>query len=213
MKHLFLYKEFNSDIKVNSYVDLINLLEKYNINLDKWGTGGFKTVKHLWNEIQDNECILSEKDGKLFRDVNFVGAKIIYKKDGKNYRLWEDRAIFKDGRIRVRQILYSMAEKFKANESPVDSLIRGMEEELGIILEENQFAHYNTNRFEDNGDYPGIYSFHNGYEYVIMLNDKQFVSDGYVEKQKDKTIYFVWREMLPKKSGYYPMRLGTDKSF
>lgn len=208
---LFEYKENPTEIVVNSYDELLNLLKEYNIPLEKWGTGGFKTVEHLWGEIEDEECTLTEKDGQLNRDVDFVGTRIIYKKDGKNYRLWEDRAEFKDGRIRIRPIPHSMAEKFKHGEDPVPALIRGMEEELGIKLNKNQFAFYNKDRFENNGDYPGIRSYHNGYYYFIVLNDEQFNPDGYIENQKDKTIYFVWRELKPRAAGHYPMPLGADK--
>jgi hypothetical protein len=212
MKHLLTYNIFESSLSgINSYEELLSLLKKYNIPLEKWGTGVYKTPKHLWKELQEKECVLSERDGKLYRDVDFVGARILYKKDGVNYRLWEDRAKVKDGRIRIRPIEHSMAEKFKSGENPINSLIRGMEEELGIKLKDNQFTYYNKDRFENNGDYPGIHSFHNGYFYLITLTDSQFNPEGYVEKQSDKTIYFVWRKVEPKIAGYYPLPLGSDK--
>ena len=117
MKHIMSFKIFESNntslIEVNSYDELLDLLESFNIPLEKWGTGGLKTVEHLWKELQEKECILKEVDGELIREVVFVGARILYTKDGNHYRLWEDRAEFKDGRIRIRPIPHSMAEKFK----------------------------------------------------------------------------------------------------
>jgi len=215
MKYLLSYNIFesNKEITVNSYEELESLLNEYKIPLNKWGTSGFKTVKHLWNEILEEECVLSEVNGKLHRNVDFVGARIIYKRDGILYRIWEDRAIFKDGRIRVRQIKHSMAEKFKSGEDPIDALIRGMKEELGIELSKNQFVFYNADKIENNEDYPGIFSFHKGYYYLITFNDEQFNPEGYVEKQKDKTIYFVWRKLAPKSLGHYPIPLGKDSAF
>ena len=218
MKYLISFNIFElqthtNNLEINSKDELISLLEEFNIPLQKWGTEGYKTINHLWNELLDKECVLSEKDGKLIRDVEFVGAKIIYKKDGVNYRLWEDRAVFNDGRIRIRQIPHSMAEKFKSGENPKDALIRGLEEELGIEINNNQFVYYDKNRFENNGDYPGIHSFHNGYYYFIPLNDKQFNPKGYIEKQKDKTNYFVWRKVEKKRLGHYPLPLGSENAF
>ncbi len=49
MKYLLSYNELktsSNNITVNSYEELLSLLKKYNIPLEKWGTGGFKTPKH-----------------------------------------------------------------------------------------------------------------------------------------------------------------------
>ena len=218
MKYLKTYNQMfefvnnDKDIQVESYEDLLDLLNEYNIDLEMYGTGIFKTVKHLWNELKEGECVLSDVNGKLNRNVDFIGAKVMYKRDGVNYRLWEDRAEFKDGRVRIRPIEHSMAEKFKRGENPKDVLVRGMKEELSIELRKNQFTFYNKERIEENGDYPGIDSYHNGLYYMILLYDDQF-KPQYIEHQKDKTIYYVWREMKPKSAGHYPMPIGSDKVF
>jgi len=209
MKYLIKFENYKQEI--NFYEDLISSLKEYNIPLEKWGTGKYKTTQHLWNELVEEECVLTFNDGKIYREVEFVGAKILYKYNGKNYRLWEDRAIFKDGRTRIRPINFSMAEKFHNGEKPEQALIRGMKEELGIKLNKNQFTFYNKNRFEENSDYPGIISHHTGYEYLIKLTDEQFNRNGYVEKQKDKEIHFVWREVKQRIKGHYPLPLGSDK--
>lgn len=218
MKYLFTYNIFelntySNKITVNSYDELIQLLNQYNIPLNKWGTEGYKTPKHLWKELQEEECELSDKNGVLIRQVQFVGAKIMCKLNGKNYRLWEDRAVFKDGRIRIRPIQQSMAEKFKSGEDQYEALIRGLKEELNIEMEKNQFIYYNKETIEENGDYPGIRSYHTGYYYMGFLTKDQFKAEGYIEHQKDKDMYFVWREMKKKPSGYYPLPLSGDKAF
>jgi len=209
MKHLELYENFlneyvnikkekmNEDdiLDIKSLEELYSVLEQYNISLDEWSTGPYKSVEHLWNEIEEEECVIFGTNGTLHREVNFVGAKIIYNDGETKYKLLEDKAIFKDGRKRVRDIWYSMAEKFKFNEDPKEALIRGMKEELDIDVDESQFVEYNKVYFPSDGDYPGLESFHTGFGFLVTLNDEQYDSDGYIEHQSDKDIYFKWVEI------------------
>ena len=171
MKYLNKYKDFlyeysnfpiekldNDDkLEIKSLEELYSILEKFNIDISKWSTGPYKSVEHLWNEIKEGECILYNHNSELRREVNFVGAKIIYKDENNiKYYLYEEKAVFKDGRTRVRKIWYSMAEKFKFGEKPKKALIRGMKEELNIDVNSNQFVFYNKIYFPSDGDYPGI---------------------------------------------------------
>jgi hypothetical protein len=179
----------------NEYLDFLDYLKKFNVPVELYGTGGFKTVNHLFNEIKEGETVLTEKDGKLIREVNFVGARIIYKKEGSWIHLYEEKQIFKDGRVRRRNLPYSMAEKFKLGEEPKKVLIRGMKEEIDLNITNDQFNYFNKLRFEDNSDYPGITSFHTGYEFLVVLKDNQYVEEGYIERQSDKDVYFKWKSL------------------
>ena len=88
---------------------------------------------------------------------------------------------------------YSAAEKFKSGEDPKEVIVRGMKEELNLDITKDQFAFYNKKEIENNDDYPGIKSFHIGYEFLVVLNDDQFLERGYIERQVDKDVYFTWR--------------------
>ena len=88
-----------------------------------------------------------------------------------------------------------MAEKFKLGEEPKKVLIRGMKEEIDLNITNDQFNYFNKLRFEDNSDYPGITSFHTGYEFLVVLKDNQYVEEGYVERQSDKDVYFKWKSL------------------
>ena len=194
MKYLNLFENFFSNIaNDDTDDDLMYKLNKYDVPLDIWGTKGYKTLDHLKDEIEEGETILTEENGELVRRVVFVGGRVIYKKDGVNYRLYESKQVFKDGRVRKRNLPYSIAEKFKSGENHEDSIIRGMEEELGVKVNKNQFAFYNKVEIENNADYPGIRSYHTGYEYLVILNENQYNKEGYIERQKDKDVYFEWR--------------------
>jgi len=182
-------------IKVNSLKELYTLLEKHNIDLSIWSTGPYKSVEHLWKELEEGECQLYNFENAIRREVNFVGAKIIYIDGNKKYKLAEDKAIFKDGRVRERNIWYSMAEKFKFGEDPKEAFIRGMKEELNIDVNDEQFFNFNKIYFPSDGDYPGINSFHTGYGFFIVFNEEQYDKNGYIEHQEDKDIYFNWKEI------------------
>ena len=108
-------EKFNKEIKnINEsnlildddYLNFLDYLKEFNIPIDTYGTGKFKTVGHLFNEIKEGETVLTEKDGKLTRKVYFVGARIIFKdKDsGKWLHLYEEKQVFKDGRVRRRDL-------------------------------------------------------------------------------------------------------------
>jgi hypothetical protein len=190
----------NESIEVpTDYIDFRDYLVSHGVPVDKYGTDGYKTVGHLYNEVKEGETVLTEEDGGLVRRVEFVGAKVIYKAPGGTLWLYEAKQVFKDGRTRVRDNMpYSAAEKFKAGEDLNEVLVRGMEEELGIQVDPSQFAFYNKKEVENNDDYPGIRSFHVGHEYIVNLNKEQYKPEGYIERQDDKDVYFEWRPISVK---------------
>jgi len=202
MKNLKLFNEYshsviNENVIIpNSYLEFLDMLKKFNINTSLYGTGTFKTLGHLYHEIEEGETNLSEENGGLVRKVEFVGARILYKLDGKWIRLYEAKQVFKDGRVRERKNMpYSAAEKFKSGEDHKEVLVRGIKEELGLDIKNDQFSFYNKKQIENNDDYPGIKSFHIGYEYLVILNNEQYNPEGYIENQVDKSVYFEWREI------------------
>lgn len=198
MSRILFFDQFDrvneSVIIPQEYIDFLGMLKKMGVPTELYGTGKYKTVGHLWQEIKEGETVLEVDGDQLIRRVQFVGVRILYKKDGQWIRLYEDRQVFKDGRVRRRvNMPYSAAEKFKSGEDPKEVIVRGIEEELKIKISESQFAFYNKIEFENNDDYPGIRSFHAGHEYLVILNDEQFKEEGYVESQIDKDVYFIWK--------------------
>lgn len=181
------------------YIDFRDYLVSHGVPVEQYGTKGFKTVDHLYKEVEEGETVLTEEEGGLVRRVEFVGARVIYRAAEGTLRLYEAKQVFKDGRTRVRENMpYSAAEKFKAGEDPKEVLIRGMEEELGLQVDPSQFAFYNRKEVENNDDYPGIRSFHVGHEFVVNLREDQFVAEGYVERQADKDVHFEWMPISKK---------------
>ena len=169
-----LYEEYTEPIPTKDYMEFVDMLKTFDIPLDEYGTGTYKTIGHLFAEIGEGETELTDEDGKLIRRVSFVGARVIYKLDGKWMRLYEDKQVFKDGRVRRRTHMpYSAAEKFKTGEDPKEVIVRGVKEELGLDITKDQFSFYNERSAENNDDYPGIISYHTGHEFLVVLNDEQ----------------------------------------
>jgi len=195
MKYLKLYEDFNlSDIPDMS--ELINKLKEYKLPIEQWGTGESKTIEHLWNELTTKECSIVDEGGYLVRYVEFVGVDVFYKdKKGDIYILQEDRQEFKDGRVRKRDMISSVSEKMKSGEDPLESALRGVEEEIGISLSSSDLTPLrNISKNAGSQSYPGLTSKYNGYKFTCFINDEQFKPDGYVEVQKDKSTFFKWQK-------------------
>ena len=189
MKHLKLFENFNS---VSSVKELSDKLKEYSIPINQYGVGQSKTIQHLFNELQEWECRIEDENGILVRYIDFVGVKVFY----KDLFLKEDRQEFKDGRVRRRDIKASVAEKMKPNEDPMESVIRGMEEELKIKVDPSQIKSTKPLSYSQSSkSYPGLETKYNEYPFICHLNDKQFKSDGYIEVQKDKSTFFKWIKM------------------
>jgi hypothetical protein len=172
-------------------------LESAGIDLSEWGEGQTKTLTHLQREIENGETVLitSEK-GELLRRVVVSSADIFYfSPAGKKYRLKEDKQVFKDGRERKRDLKQAVSEKVKLNEDPKNTIIRGMREELGIEGEISLTETGIDEQLLSSFSYPGLQSQYIRHKFETILTDQQFKFDGYIEKQEDKSTYFVWEEV------------------
>ena len=192
MKHLILFENYHQnpmDLK-----SLEEYLLRFKIPLEKWGKGYAKTLTHLFKEIESGECTISEEKGNLLREIEFVMCEMFYH-DGKNlFKLIEEKQVFNDGRARIRDKESSVSEKMMVGEDPLESLIRGVQEELGIILDKSQIEEEgDVEKTEASQSFPGLITKYNGHNFTCFLNVDQYDPKGYVEIQKDKSTYFIWQ--------------------
>jgi hypothetical protein len=179
---------------------LINLLTKYNIPIESWGTGEAKTIEHLLREIDSGETILVEntESQELIRKFSFLSITIFCTNNGTTYRLHEAKQIFTDGRTRERKLDSSMGEKIKPAETDItESIGKALNEELGIHedfeIRSDEITH--STKEADSRSYPGLKSLRERFDAVVEIKPSQFNPDGYTEVSQDKTTYFAWEKV------------------
>lgn len=177
---------------------LENQLNNSGIDTSTWGQGTAKNINDLQKEINSGECVLdTDVYGNLFRKVSVASVHIYYTdEDGKKFKLIESKQVFKDGRERVRRLDRSVSEKLKLNESAEDGALRGIKEELGILTEIvlNKLD-IQTEKMLSPYSYPNLRSEYTTHHFDCNLNNNQFDSNGYIERQDNLTTYFIWEEV------------------
>lgn len=191
MRFIKLFENFEQQF--NTVVDLENYLRKFSVPISQWGTGKAKTIEDLFDEVINKECFLIEDGESLHRTIEFVGIKVYYKDEGSIYKLVEDRQEFNDGRVRKRKMPTSVAEKMTFGESPTVAAIRGIKEELGIIISASQLKDKSELVYSGSSmSYPGLIAKYKGHEFTCFITKSQFNPDGYIEVQKRKKTFFKW---------------------
>ena len=184
---------------INNHTELEEILTKYNIDPTEYGKNKAKTLDHLLKEILDFETILYDLEGKLVRVLTLSTAKVYYKQEGSDavLELREDKQVFKDGRMRVRNLDPSISEKFKMGENEKDCILRALVEELGMHLDSPYEIEYLRMDKEENlsPSYPGLLSIYHLHRFNITIPEIEYNKEGYMEKQKDKTTYFSWKKI------------------
>lgn len=176
---------------------LESFLRKRGVPVDTWGHGTAKTLDHLLHELDAGESTLTATDGVLTRSA--AGCLVnVYYFDGTNaWLLREDRQVFTDGREKKRPDLAgSVGEKLKPGEDPSRGVERALCEELGILealpLIERPGS---TKGPKPSVSFPGITTVYTNHCFDVILPTRHFRPKGYVERQDDKTTYFVWDQI------------------
>lgn len=171
-------------------------LQNNGIDLSKWGQGDAKTVEQLFEEIEEGETeLIKDIDGKLVRKVLCVGADIYYTDGDKTFRLKEEKQMFADGRVRVRDFGRAVSEKMKFGEYSHDAMVRGIQEELGISSNVSLQEIETVVETKDSPSYPGLTSNYVVDVFKVELVPRQYKPEGYVEERDGLTTYFVWEQI------------------
>jgi hypothetical protein len=146
---------------------------------------------------QENQPSLNETGNWcglcLFRGPIFSTSRRM----GKFSSLWKiARSSRKANANAVEIFPWSLIEKRKRDENPEDSIRRGIREELGI------HDGYTLKRLDQVTDemrpsisYPGTYIVVMAYNFEADLTTAVYHPEGYIEAQRDKTTYFIWKNV------------------
>jgi len=178
-------------------MDLRSILVDSGIDLSKWGTGRAKTLSQLEKEVFFGETrLLKDVDGKLIRRIRICNAQIYYtNQDGVIYILRQAEQVLPDGRKRMRQFENSLSEKCQFDETPGDTIVRGLLEELtitnllSIILVDERIE------VVEPDSYPGLVTEYTIYEYKIELSSNEYKSEGYSKNERGLINTFFWKKL------------------
>ena len=172
---------------------LITLLSENNVDPSPFGQGEAKTLAHLLKEVEEGETVFEVEGGVLRRVISLVSIQI---QSPFEETLVEDRQVFVDGRVRERG-LTALAEKFKPGEDPLKAARRALQEELGLsaeIAESLAFLEGGTEeKVKTSPSYPGLISVYRVTNLSVELPVVAYDPNGYIERQPDKSTYFLWK--------------------
>ena len=197
MKSPEVYRSSQTEILININRErLVSNLTETSARLDEWSTGNAKTIDHFLSEINCGESkVLITENKEVKRHVGVVAVEVIYisKQQAIVYGLREDRQEFNDGRTRRRSLSTTLGEKIKPGEEPDEAAQRALKEELDIDTGCFELKEFRSRcEVHESESYPGVTTYCDSYPYIAIIDDEAYNPDGYVEKQADKTKYYVW---------------------
>ena len=174
------------------YKEIKHLMTENSVRVSPAGKGVGKSLDLLVRETIIGETSFDiSATGTLLRSVGVSSLILIF----KDLRLFEEKQVFEDGRIRKRNLVSTVTEKIKAGEWPEEAVYRGLSEELGITQRLNLTPVGTTVRQLDSPSYPGLTSRYTIHLFEATLPSGEYKPEGYMEHNPDTgiTAYFVWK--------------------
>lgn len=173
------------------------LLDNLHIELDKWGTGEFKSFESLVSEIENGECTV---DACGVRRAGVVLADVIC----EDVRLIEKRQVFSDGRERVRKLPFgSLGEKLCIGEDCFAGLVRMFREEVKVELSQ-KYGHFwikgpdHIRSYRPSPSYPGLINAVEELRFAVHIDQsfrRVLGQEEVVSVEENKTTYFSWKKI------------------
>lgn len=159
----------------------------------EWGDGATKRVDDLWEELESGETELSLVDGELVRKTYVAGVDVYAESGGQWYRLVEEKQVFANGAERRRELASSIAEKMRPQESIEEAAHRALQEELGVTGPVSVSSTGEDVIQKASQSFGGMQTKLHRRTASVQISEQDFRPEGYVERQPDKSIYFVWQ--------------------
>ena len=184
------------EIQIRSLDHLRSVLSENQIDYSNWGGNATKPIEKLWEEIELDETRIRTEEGDIFRVVGVANVFVKYRSaEGELLQLWEERQEFANGSSRPRNNAF-LAEKGSSTEDYLEWAARALKEELGLTIPTSRIQTLCNKMKPDENiitSFPGLKSQYHIFEFEVLLTDDEFKEEGYVEEQKNKKTFFVWR--------------------
>jgi hypothetical protein len=183
-----------------------DIFTKYCIPYEKWSELEKKRFSdQIRNEetvvhVIDREWTLGGPDPRVVRFSEVVALRVFHP-NGKDelfeYKFDKGSQQFKVKTERDEKIPGISEKRFAKEKSPVDSAVRGLQEELKMNISPERIERDKKPKTflfkpDDRGFYVGLFV-HN---FVLELSESDSISDSYEEKQKDIHNQFRWEPRL-----------------
>ena len=166
---------------------MIEFLKKV-LPIDQYGIGQAKPFEKLIKEIESGETQIIFENNNPIRIIQTARVYVYCK--GK--QLVEAKQII-NGNERFRNFK-SVSEKFKLDESAINAAVRGIKEELGIIIRDSDLVSLeNVKDGKESPSYPGLLTRYDFYDFRWDMPEKYFKPEGYIAYEENATTYFEWR--------------------
>jgi len=165
---------------IDSPEALHTLLIAGGVDTSRWGSRSTKSVDDLWAEIVAGESRMRAQS--LLRVILGAVNVLIRQSEGERV-LIEARQVFASGMTRQRHM--PPAEKMQPGERPIDTAIRCLYEELGVVHDDIEIvssAPLSRREVRLSPSYPGLpteYTFHTVEARVKGLPDADFETYEY----------------------------------
>ena len=90
---------------------VVHFLTAHNVPIETWGTGSAKTLEHLLRELHAKESRLYVLKGMVIREAEGVLVDVYHWRNSELLKLFEEKQIFADGRVKTRDTGGSIGEK------------------------------------------------------------------------------------------------------
>ncbi len=181
-----------------TYRQMIRLLKKWGIDVDNFDHIGRKTLRHLHNEIQKQECYL-RWDPIRERVVRSSFSVKIYIRTVDGIYLLEVRREFGNGDPINTIQEYSLKETLLLGEKPLNCAVRCLAEELNYFLltpeQLKPLPLLVEGSWHESSVYPNILT-HNYSCHFELIVPKVFDREGPIVKDSGTTIYLEWKEPM-----------------
>lgn len=175
---------------------ITDLLRESHIPFEKWGTGMAKTIDHLVNEVRSGEATLEPNGNTLVRKLNVATVNVFHVTESATLKLYEEKQVFADARERRRELPSSLSERLGPAENPFHAARRAFWEELAIIEDiDVNLKGFNFVKEESSPSFPGLPTWYALWHFNARIPRHLYLPEGYIERQEDKSSYFVWRDI------------------